>query len=187
MAALFGDNPEYVISAINAFLTDSIVLVNRGALDLLNSHFRISFLNSYMLDFHKILLNSLNILLKRDMSLNRRLFNWLKEIEKCDDWKNIIIQILEGMFRNGISDPEYPYQIMISLLDRTIGQEILPDIFESIVLSTMLHTQDIKKASKVLKSYSLLIDVIDPFFVWKTLVHKLSGCKDANCVMVILS
>jgi hypothetical protein len=99
LIGIFGSETTAVTKALIAFLSDKVLLVNRGALDLLNSVFKMKLVRKYMLlDFDKLLMNALFILLKRDMSLNRRLFMWINDEESDEDLINTIIRIFKVYF-----------------------------------------------------------------------------------------
>lgn len=74
------DNEELVTNAISASLKDQNILINRAVLDLLTS---VAPLNRQLFSFKsdenvvKIVCSSFAVLLKREMSLSRRVFQWL--------------------------------------------------------------------------------------------------------------
>ena len=76
---LFGSDPLVIVKAVCAALLDSSVLVQRCALDLLTlalpMHIQvIKFSHQDLVD---VMAAATAVLLRRDMSLNRRLYNWL--------------------------------------------------------------------------------------------------------------
>lgn len=74
---IMGTNVDIMVSALCACMQDNSVLVQRSALDLLLVGFPMH--NSQLLrtDVIRLVTASLTTILRRDMSLNRRLFAWL--------------------------------------------------------------------------------------------------------------
>jgi hypothetical protein len=87
--AALAPEPGLLIRCLAAGLSDSQVLVQRGFLDLLVTHLP---LNSSVLqemvpksDLDRLMSGAISVVLRRDMSLNRRLWTWLLGPDSKDD------------------------------------------------------------------------------------------------------
>jgi hypothetical protein len=96
--------PGLLIRCLAAGLSDSQLLVQRGFLDLLVSHLP---LNSSVLqkmvpesDIERLIFAAIGVVLRRDMSLNRRLWLWLLGPESKDDNES------EGLLSRVINSPD---------------------------------------------------------------------------------
>ncbi|XP_065057535.1 protein dopey-1-like isoform X2 [Rhopilema esculentum] len=74
---VFGNNRALMVDSICAALEDTNVLAQRITLDLLLTFLPISTQQVEESDIVKILVCALNVVLRRDMSLNRRLYHWI--------------------------------------------------------------------------------------------------------------
>jgi hypothetical protein len=99
---LMGKNVELMMSGLCACLNDAVILVQRNTLEFLLSAFPF---HSQLLprnDLIKLVTNALNTILRRDMSLNRRLYSWLLGTEVNS--RNLIDQEMnESMSFNSAS------------------------------------------------------------------------------------
>jgi len=96
--------PGLLIRCLAAGLSDGQLLVQRGFLDLLVSHLH---LNSSVLqkmvpesDIEHLIFAAIGVVLRRDMSLNRRLWLWLLGPESKDDSES------EGLLSRVINSPD---------------------------------------------------------------------------------
>lgn len=154
--------PGLLIRCFVSGLSDSQILTQRGCLDLLVTNLP---LNSAILrekilqrDLDKLVSAAIHVLLRRDMSLNRRLWSWFLGPEPKDQTvnspsqhtsKNIssstqyeyfteygeepLMRVLLGMLNDKASTPAdmaRPFRILSSLMDRwEIGGTVVPRIF----------------------------------------------------------
>nr|XP_050849506.1 protein dopey-1 homolog isoform X2 [Vespula vulgaris] len=153
---IMGTDSDIMITALCAGVQDNSVLVQRSALDLLLVGFPVH--NSLLLykDMVLLITAALTTILRRDMSLNRRLFAWLlgTEVntsilktkalsttnEVLEDTatyfdmyaKEILIEAIKSLLKNSCEENPQdlkPYRILVSLLDKSdIGPIILDDI-----------------------------------------------------------
>ncbi|CRK96401.1 CLUMA_CG009818, isoform A [Clunio marinus] len=87
---LMGRNVELMMSGLCACLNDSVILVQRNTLEFLLLGFP---LHTHFLpqsDVIKLVTNALNTILRRDMSLNRRLYSWLLGTEVLNANRNLM-------------------------------------------------------------------------------------------------
>ena len=161
---------QFQIEALCNALQDASVLVQRSLLDFLLIAFPLHNSQLTHSDMAKVVQASINVLLRRDMSLNRRLYAWLlgttavgtltierKQGEGVDSEssyflaysKELLVQALKLKLREKLqlgNDGSLkhailkPFRIVISLLDKP---EIGPVILENVLLSIFrcLHTE----------------------------------------------
>ncbi|XP_050446319.1 protein dopey-1 homolog isoform X1 [Cataglyphis hispanica] len=151
---IMGTNTKIMVSALCAGVQDTSVLVQRSALDFLLIGFPIH--NSQLTHQDMILLikAALVTILRRDMSLNRRLFAWLLGTEVSTSIlkknhitvdtkehsityfdiysKKMLVEAIKYLLKEVCEENSQdlkPYRILISLLDKVdIGPVILDDI-----------------------------------------------------------
>lgn len=87
---LMGRNVELMMSGLCACLNDSVILVQRNTLEFLLLGFPLHTNLLPQSDVIKLVTNSLNTILRRDMSLNRRLYSWLLGTEVVNANRNLV-------------------------------------------------------------------------------------------------
>ncbi|XP_043067031.1 protein DOP1 homolog [Drosophila bipectinata] len=205
---IMGHNREIMMSALCACLNDSLILVQRNTLEFLLLGFPMHTALLSEDELVKLVTNGLNTILRRDMSLNRRLFSWLlgSEVAKNSPTydtlsldasnappdeepepyfikhsRHILIRALITTLRLSLECAPMdlkPYRIMLSLLDKA-------DI-GSAVLDYVLH--DIMRAmyissgnAEALKSANLLFATFDPAYIWSYMTNMFErACQQAN-------
>lgn len=205
---IMGHNREIMMSALCVCLNDSLILVQRNTLEFLLLGFPMHTVLLSEDDLVKLVTNGLNTILRRDMSLNRRLFSWLlgSEVAKNSPTydtlsldtsnapleeepepyfvkhsRHILIKALITTLRLSLECAPMdlkPYRIMLSLLDKA---EI-----GSAVLDYVLH--DIIRAmyissgnAEALKSANLLFATFDPAYIWSYMTNMFEkACQQAN-------
>ncbi|XP_072162239.1 protein DOP1 homolog isoform X2 [Bemisia tabaci] len=154
---IMGTNVDVMVNGLCACVEDSGVLVQRSVLDLLLVGFPMHNKQLVRSDMTRIVTAALDTLLRRDMSLNRRLFAWLlgsevnmalvsaevqqsKEVTSLDtvNWyfetysRELLTQAIKITLNEATSHNPHnlnPYKILISLIDKPeIGPVILDDI-----------------------------------------------------------
>uniref|UniRef100_T1J3V3 Uncharacterized protein n=1 Tax=Strigamia maritima TaxID=126957 RepID=T1J3V3_STRMM len=158
---IIGTNVDILIQGLCAAVQDNSVLVQRSALDLLLMGFPMH--NSQLIkqDMEKILTSAVVVVLRRDMSLNRRLWSWLLGLEAnivypssvdksrrnsvssesgnsnmyFDTYsKELLINALRSCLKGSCSNQGIdvrPYRILISLFDKP---EVSSAIVEDILI-----------------------------------------------------
>lgn len=122
-----------VCCLVTSDTSNESVLIQRATLDLLLNHFPISVLDEAKKT--TLIKAALQALLRRDMSLNRRLFSWLLGSSDPNYFEShtkpaLILSCKEMFNDNGLSSSEI-VRVLISLLDKTeisILDEILLNI-----------------------------------------------------------
>ncbi|XP_041842949.1 protein dopey-1 isoform X2 [Melanotaenia boesemani] len=160
---VMGSDIELMVEAVSTSVQDSSVLVQRSTLDLILFCFPFHMSQATRPDMIRILCAALHVVLRRDMSLNRRLYAWLlgprstrqsNPEEHASHYfnsysKDMLVQamvgILQGKARGGEEESILmhdlkPFRILISLLDKPeLGPVILEDVL--IEVFRTLHTQ----------------------------------------------
>ncbi|KAI8927393.1 Dopey, N-terminal-domain-containing protein [Entophlyctis helioformis] len=183
-ASLIGNHPELLARAITSLLTDKAALVQRGALELLVTQFPLSSTLFNERDLNMVISGAMGVLLRRDMSLNRRLYAWIlgsgTALSAGDQPAANIASVtlaIKLMFDAPhdpslpASDLARPYKILISLLDKPeLGPVIVDAVFIGILRSLKLKcTQSPQLMSELLPVATMLFDNLDAFFIWKQL------------------
>ncbi len=168
-------------SAFVAALRDDALLTRRVALDLLVTH-----LPMHSPVFSKVIRPeqqtslvsaAIAVVLRRDLSLNRRLYSWLlgPEDDNQVDYLNkyslehVRMALISGLAKHGEAgadnaDPQEPYRVFISLQDKwEIGQPLS----NVIILDILSSLQKASKGSDSATLAKMLFDVVDPFVMYR--------------------
>uniref|UniRef100_A0A0A9ZDJ3 Protein dopey-1 n=1 Tax=Lygus hesperus TaxID=30085 RepID=A0A0A9ZDJ3_LYGHE len=193
---IMGNDIETMVCGLIACVQDSKVLVQRCALDLLILGFPLY--NSHLTtdDMIRLVTAALSTILRRDQSLNRRMYAWLLGSEvnmtmlahypqlikaKAESKpltyfevfsKNMLVKALKIILDNSIGVRPFdlkPYKLLISLLDKDgVGPAILDDIlFEYFRLLYLTCNADPKvDTTEILEEANRLFGTIEPKFLW---------------------
>ncbi|XP_011306689.1 protein dopey-1 homolog isoform X2 [Fopius arisanus] len=206
---IMGTNPDIMVSALCAGVQDSSVLVQRSALDLLLIGFPVHSSQLSHQDMVTLLTSALTTILRRDMSLNRRLFAWLLGTEVSNSIlkkklepeeaasaasyfdtfsKKLLIEAIKNTLKTVCDEQPLdlkPYRILVSLLDKPdIGPVILDDIlYEVFRTFSNACSQSLEKPLKsheVVKSANLLFSTLEPSYVWVHCGHLFDMACDSR-------
>ncbi|XP_069964516.1 protein DOP1 homolog [Bactrocera oleae] len=205
---IMGHNRDIMMSGLCACLNDSVILVQRNTLEFLLLGFPMHTIYLTEADLIKLVTNGLNTILRRDMSLNRRLYSWLlgSEVAKNSPTydttsldgapaetetyfekhsKHIVIKSLICTLKFSLeSNPVdvKPYRIMVSLLDKAeIGSAVLDHVLCDIIRTMSLSSSS---NSEVVKSANLLFATFDPVYIWSFMTSMYDkSCKKTNKFM----
>ncbi|XP_071998137.1 protein DOP1A isoform X2 [Engystomops pustulosus] len=158
---IIGSDIELMVEAVSTSVQDSSVLVQRSTLDLILFCFPFHMSQATRPDMIRILSAALRVVLRRDMSLNRRLYAWLlgprstrqSNPEEHASYyfntfsKDLLVQAMVGILQGKELSSEKalmqdlkPFRILISLLDKPeLGPAILEDVL--IEVFRTLYTQ----------------------------------------------
>nr|XP_026690200.1 protein dopey-1 isoform X2 [Ciona intestinalis] len=157
---IIGSDLEVMVTALCQSLQDNVVLTQRASLDVLILCCPLSNLPILYTDACILLEAALQCLLRRDMSLNRRLYSWLLGVDQSKQSsvsslesselptffekysKQMLIESLVNMLSRqtekissntnlSVIEELYPLRILVSLLDKT---EVGPVIIERVLL-----------------------------------------------------
>ncbi|KAM5163832.1 protein DOP1A isoform 2-T2 [Mantella aurantiaca] len=167
---IIGSDIELMVEAVSTSVQDSSVLVQRSTLDLILFCFPFHMSQATRPDMIRILSAALRVVLRRDMSLNRRLYAWLlgfdnngaiigprstrqSNPEEHASYyfntfsKDLLVQAMVGILQgkdmnreNSLMQDLKPFRILISLLDKP---ELGPAILEDVLIEVFrtLYTQ----------------------------------------------
>ena len=210
MAFVIGSHSDVVAKSLAEMLEDKLVLVQRGVLELLVNYFP---LNSSLFREQDVLLivqSAVTVVLRRDMSLNRRLYAWILATDSKSDPRivdvdakpaemqvKLNLEILANALRFlfsalspslTIHDYSKPYKIIISLMDKPeIGPVIMDALFLDIIVS-LNQKIDSSIFKELLPTAVMMMDTLDAFFVWKQM-HSLvsnSHIDNKDAVQIVL-
>ncbi|RUS16204.1 Dopey, N-terminal-domain-containing protein, partial [Jimgerdemannia flammicorona] len=150
-----GEDGSLMIRAFAATLGDSQMLVQRGLLELLVQNVPLENAVISQDDLILLMRSAAGVVLRKDMSLNRRLYAWLLGPTDIADQQSgqfssrrgrpAFVAALRGLFfsqAGGVADAQRPYKILISLMDKwEIGQPVVQDLFVDIVISLKGHVE----------------------------------------------
>ena len=140
-------------------LRDSSVLVQRSMLDFLLAFLSVD--TNYLLSNEKVTLvaAALEVLLRRDMSLNRRLYTWLLGTNAA---KNESLSRTDSVCSSDV-DHEGPTETFFSLHSRPLVIEAVRRLFQNHDSVDKGDVNGSKKAQRleVLKPFRLLISLLD--------------------------
>lgn len=178
------------MSGLCVCLNDSVILVQRNTLEFLLLGFPLHTTLLSQNDLIKLVTNSLKTILRRDMSLNRRIYSWLlgevqnssrsviDESENNDPTQSldvsyfekfsklILIKSIKIVLKNSISSADLsPYKILLSLLDKV---EIAP-IINFILIDVIRTVTLVDDCGEVKKSVNSLFGNFESSFIWNFL------------------
>ncbi|KAG5652198.1 hypothetical protein H0H81_005933 [Sphagnurus paluster] len=188
ISEIVGKDIGLMIRAFAAALEDENLLVRRGALDLLLQSMRVdsAAVRKAQPDDRAILMRAATgVVLRRDLSLNRRLYTWLLGSDEKSDLqieylKANALDLLHLTLKNEMISPsgEYsesrPFKIFISLLDKweigaALSQILVYDSFKSI---KKLMEEASEGSQDVTMTASTLYEAVEPQILWKRLLRN---------------
>jgi hypothetical protein len=174
------ENVSLMIRAFSATLNDHQLLVQRGLLELLVQNFVLKHRMVPHDDLVILMKAALGIVLRKDMSLNRRLYAWLLGSEGSIQTQIVYFnsfaekaatQAMRSMLHQEQNNLQKPYKILISLMDKSeIGQPIVNSIFMDSLVS--LHKS--QSSADVMQSANMWMDMMEPYLI----CMKLFECID---------
>ncbi|KAI8375993.1 Dopey, N-terminal-domain-containing protein [Radiomyces spectabilis] len=188
------ENVSLMARAFSATLSDPQILVQRGMLELLVQNLSLKHRTIPFDDLVTLMRAALSIVLRKDMSLNRRLYAWLLGTETTSQAQLVYFhayaeksatQAIRGLlFSNStdhhtmndssIADAQRPYKIMISLMDKwEIGQPIVSNIFIDALTSLRKYTQRSDEGSEILQTANMWMEMVEPYLIGLKLFETL--------------
>ncbi|KAH8110602.1 Dopey, N-terminal-domain-containing protein [Phellopilus nigrolimitatus] len=185
---IVGRDIGLMMRAFAAALGDDNLLVQRGALDLLLQALRAdsaAFSQASAADRARLVRAATGVVLRRDLSLNRRLFSWLlgsdEHVERqAEYFRTHALGLLADTLRDEMYHPssEYsnarPFKIYISLLDKW---EIGAPLTEALIydaLKSIKRTVDrsIDVGEDILITANTLYEAMEPRAIWRRLFQS---------------
>ncbi|KAF7307364.1 Dopey-N domain-containing protein [Mycena indigotica] len=191
---IIGRDIGLMIRSFAAALEDDNLLVRRGALDLLLQSMRVDSvaIRQAQAEDRAILMRAAtSVVLRRDLSLNRRLYTWLLGPDENSEHQIAYLRehalvLLRSTLKEEMTSPsgEYaesrPFKIFISLLDKweigaSLTESLVFDAFRAI--KYLIETAD--GAEEVTMTASTLYEAVEPPVLWKQLLgavfNEISG------------
>ncbi|KAJ2050680.1 hypothetical protein GGI08_005436, partial [Coemansia sp. S2] len=190
VAQVCGDDASLMARALAATLTDPKTLVLRAALDLVMTRFPLRTTVFRRKDLVLLMKHASEVVLKKDMSLNRRLYTWLlgpgdSEAEQAAYFgqfaQSPLTDALLGSFAAMSSAPDHQHtvlRVLIGLTDKpAISQPILDTIFVPLMLLLIAERDSRTERALPVRLASvsrMFIEMLDPFFIWSNIVNQLT-------------
>lgn len=179
-----------LVRGVSASLMDNNMLVRRSALDLLISSLPLggpALQKHSKLDFKVDLSrNACNVVLRRDISLNRRLYTWLLGTSDDKEAQSLHFNtfglplisswMLTDMDTNKSFDSR-PYKVFISLLDKwEIGHNLTKCIVSEIISSLECRLKDdVDTNADVKVISSMVLESVDIHLLWKAMNNEIQS------------
>ncbi|CAO3668855.1 unnamed protein product [Rhizopus stolonifer] len=176
------ENVSLMVRAFSATLNDQQLLVQRGILELLVQNFVLKHRMIPYDDLVTLMKAALGIVLRKDMSLNRRLYAWLLGTEGSTQAQIIYFntfaeraatQAMRSMLHQEQTSLQRPYKMLISLMDKPeVGQPIVNSIF----MDSLFSLQKTQSNLEIMQSANMWMDMMEPYLI----CMKLFECLDTN-------
>ncbi|RHZ59323.1 hypothetical protein Glove_364g9 [Diversispora epigaea] len=186
VAVVLGDDVGIMVRAFSATLGDRNVLAQRAILDILVVNFPLKDKNLGDImqqdDLVLLMKSASSVVLRKDMSLNRRLYAWLlgpddhpeQQTQYFQDYgKSAMVSALKSLFFAQADDlvtAQKPFKILISLLDKwEIGLPLVEDLLIDILWSLKDHVEKSTFGTELLQTANMFLEMIDSYLVWMKL------------------
>ena len=178
---------ELVVNAFIASLNDSQVIVRRNTLDLIKSHFPISLREDVLAKDEKtyILESMLLLLIKRDLTISRRVWEWCfngeedPEKEILGELEELVVSAMTQIFSLNPQDLDEalrPLYVLENLLDNEhLCDRMLIDLTVPLLVYVKHHHNNPEFSVDLIdKCYSIITDnVKNNVSVWEALDNYL--------------
>ncbi|RCH94744.1 hypothetical protein CU098_001184, partial [Rhizopus stolonifer] len=176
------ENVSLMVRAFSTTLNDQQLLVQRGILELLVQNFVLKHRMIPHDDLVTLMKSALGIVLRKDMSLNRRLYAWLLGTDGSTQAQIIYFntfaeraatQAMRSMLHQEQTSLQRPYKMLISLMDKPeVGQPLVNSIF----MDSLFSLQKTQSNLEVMQSANMWMDMMEPYLI----CMKLFECLDTN-------
>lgn len=150
--SIMGKNHDVLMAGLCSCLNDPVILVQRNTLEFLLLGFPLHTTLLSKNDFIKLVTNGLNTILRRDMSLNRRLYSWLLGTEVTNRSLQSAPSIAAEKSDGGATDPK-PVSTQ-SYFEQHSKQVLIKAIQCTLNISLQYDPVD-------LKPYRILVSLLD--------------------------
>ncbi|CAG8507748.1 1615_t:CDS:10 [Paraglomus brasilianum] len=185
VAMMLGDDAGIMVRAFAATLGDEKDLIKRELLQLLVEFFPLKNKNAgEVLDQDDLILlmkSAIAVVLRKEMSLNKRLYNWLLGPEDNEDrvqyfeeyGKAAAVAALKSCFfskTKGLATAQQPYKMLISLMDKwEIGYPIVQELLIDVLVSLRSHVQNSEFGTDLLQTANMFLEMVPPYLIWMKL------------------
>ncbi|WAQ81113.1 hypothetical protein PtA15_1A451 [Puccinia triticina] len=197
---IVGQDVGLMIRGHSAALEDGNILVQRGILDLLLANLKLDSQGFCCDTRHRdrLLLTraALGVVLRRDLSLSRRLYTWLMgppptaedgTINQSKYFQehglDLVVESLRqdmmADYVNAVVERQRPFKVFIALLDKweiggPLSRALALDAFKA--LQVVLKPEDTQ--DELLLTANMMFDSLDPFTTWKSIFESISQYAD---------
>ncbi|KAI9098669.1 Dopey, N-terminal-domain-containing protein [Phlyctochytrium arcticum] len=196
VAVVLGNETSLLCRALSECLEDKLVLVQRGALELLVVHFPFKYRVFQSDDTELLIASATSVVLRKDMSLNRRLYSWLlpKSDEAPEDPESIrkeeldpeILRSMAASFQamlftssTAIDEICKPYKVLTSIMDKPeIANPLLCMIFPSILQSLCQRQDETADDGDLHQAATIFMEMLDPLLVWSEVYRLVAIVAD---------
>ncbi|SCZ93044.1 BZ3500_MvSof-1268-A1-R1_Chr6-2g08425 [Microbotryum saponariae] len=186
---IVGQDIGLMIRGFSAALEDAQILVQRGILDLLTATLKLDsrgFRATSRQDQVLLMRSVLGVVLRRDLSLSRRLYSWLLGTNEGSEaqvayLKEHGLELVREALKLDMDaqsvdsvDRQRPFKIFISLLDKweigaALTEVLVLDAFAA--LKVALRPND--DHDELLMTGNMLFEILDPFLMWKAIYFSM--------------
>ncbi|KAK9479483.1 Dopey, N-terminal-domain-containing protein [Lipomyces japonicus] len=219
LKALVTPEPGLLVRALGRGLEDEQVLVQRGFLEVLVRNLQLQSGVAQKLvssrDLTILIVSASSVVLRRDMSLNRRLWAWLlgpeptheqlaaasdtgispglRRLEYIKSYGlDYLISGLNELISSTSKDPvarAKPFRISLSLMDRwEVGSLVVPEVLIPIVKSVRRYKSEAESDAhyqEVLKSASAFFDGVEANTIWADGFKLITKDQDLELLLFI--
>ncbi|KAF8131645.1 Dopey, N-terminal-domain-containing protein [Boletus edulis] len=196
ITVIVGRDVGLMIRAFAAALEDDNLLVRRSALDMLLQTMRVdsaAIKRAKPEDAAILMKAAIGVVLRRDLSLNRRLYTWLLGPDEKNEAQSAYLrqhalQLLSSTLKDEMFTPsgEYsesrPFKIFISLLDKwEIGSPLTESLIYDTLKAIRQHmTAELETKEDITMTASTLLEATEPSILWKQLLKSILNAIDSN-------
>lgn len=202
--------PGLFIRAFCKGLEDDQILVQRGFLELLVKNIELQspalqFVTTQG-DLNLLVTSACTTVLRRDMSLNRRLWNWLlgpdpttSDISGTPNREeyfkkyvkpsvvNGLLEMISSSTKN-VAERCKPYRISLSIMDRwEIGGNVISELLIPIIKSVKSceTTYEESQYAEILRSASAFFDGVETITIWSECLKLVQSATEENLSLLI--
>lgn len=174
---------KLIVAAVSELLSDGNVLVQRLAMEMVVTRLPLPKRQLSDTDIVTLMQSALCVVLKKEVSLNRRLYTWLTEAAdsewtfECDSLPLVHQAIKNMLLRNDgeVEDQTRPYKVLTSLLDwpeigNAVASLVVVDILQHLI--SMQQSQHFVDMAQTVNTY---LNALDQFIVWRQVAEMVAG------------
>ncbi|KAJ2450431.1 hypothetical protein EV183_004307 [Coemansia sp. RSA 2336] len=189
-----GDQGSLMVRALAATLSDSKTLVLRAVLDLIMTRIPLRACALEHRDMVLLIKCAAEVVLKKDMSLNRRFYTWVlgpgdTDAEQSTHFAQYaqkpLTEALLASFAatNSLDNQHTVLRVLIGLIDKpVISQPVLNTIFVPLLQQLMAGRDgcsDKMLPAKLASVSRMFVEMLDPIFAWSSVIGQLTrAAKD---------
>ncbi|WFC98039.1 hypothetical protein MYAM1_000760 [Malassezia yamatoensis] len=176
--------PNLLVHGFVHTLGDDSLLVRRNALDFLVMNLPLAsqaFMEIRRSDRVLLIDAAIGAVLRKDISLNRRLYAWLLGAGETDEqqqayFDQYALAYVSDALRNSMtkrtddtSIQQKPYRIMVSMMDKGVIGQLLQKSIILDALHSLVHDTHLNAASDLYPTAQMLFESINPYMLYQQL------------------